>query len=103
MSKETTNGHALSACEQLRAAAEILEKAAANRALLGQLSESERTRLLKAAGEIYTPDVNQRRRLVKATIKQRKAEKKQRDDTKLNETGIRKLRAQKVFTTPNVF
>ncbi|HEX5222297.1 MAG TPA: SDR family oxidoreductase [Verrucomicrobiae bacterium] len=88
---------------QLRAAAEILEKAAANRALLGQLSETERTRLLKAAGEIYTPDVNQRRRLVKATIKQRKAEKKQRDDTKLNETGIRKLRARKVFTTPNVF
>jgi len=97
------SGEGLDAARQLRAAAEILERAAANRALLGQLSEAERTRLLKAAGEIYTPDLHQRRRLVKATIKQRKAEKKQRDDAKLNATGIRKLRAQKIFTTPNVF
>ena len=103
MSDHHHNGNTHDHAAQLKAAAEILEKAAANRALLGQLSEAERTRLLKAAGEIYTPDVNQRRRLVKATIKQRKAEKKQRDDTKLNQTGIRKLRAQKVFTTPNVF
>jgi len=88
---------------QLRAAAEILEKAVTNRALLGQLSEEERTRLLKAAGEIYCPDVSQRRRMVKARVKQRKAEKVRRDQSKLNETGIRKLRAQKVFTTPNVF
>jgi NAD(P)-dependent dehydrogenase (short-subunit alcohol dehydrogenase family) len=87
----------------LKAAAEILEKAAANRALLGQLPEAERTRLLKAAGDIYCPDVSERRRLVKARVKQRKAEKKQRDDSKLNETGIRKLRREKVFTTPNVF
>jgi NAD(P)-dependent dehydrogenase (short-subunit alcohol dehydrogenase family) len=103
MSVDHNNGSGHDYAAQLRAAAEILERAAANRALLGQLSEAERARLLKAAGEIYTPDVNQRRRLVKATIKQRKAEKKQRDDTKLNETGIRKLRREKVFTTPNVF
>ncbi|MFO1513394.1 MAG: SDR family oxidoreductase [Verrucomicrobiota bacterium] len=88
---------------QLKAAAEILERAVKDRALLGQLSVAERTRLLKAAGEIYAPDVHQRRRLVKATIKRRKAEKQQRDDTKLNDTGIRKLRREKVFTTPNVF
>ena len=88
---------------QLQAAAELLEKAAANRALLAGLSVADRTRLLKAAGEIYAPDVNQRRRLVKATVKQRKAEKLQRDQSKLHETGIRKLRRQKVFTTPNVF
>ncbi len=88
---------------QLKAAAEILEKASANRALLGALSQEERTRLLKAAGDIYCPDLTQRRKLVKATVKQRKAEKKQKDDTKLNETGIRKLRREKVFTTPNVF
>jgi NAD(P)-dependent dehydrogenase (short-subunit alcohol dehydrogenase family) len=86
---------------QLRAAAELLEKAAANRALLGQLSEADRTRLLKAAGDIYCPDVSQRRKLVKARVKQRKAEKQTRDDSKLNQTGIRKLRREKVFTTPN--
>jgi len=100
-SSDTSDGHASIA--QLRAAAEILERAAKDRALLGQLSVEDRTRLLKAAGEIYTPDVNQRRRLVKATIKQRKAEKLQRDQSRLNQTGIRKLRREKVFTTPNVF
>ncbi len=81
----------------------MLEKAAANRALLAQLSVEERTRLLKAAGDIYCPDVAQRRRLVKASSKQRKAEKTGRDQSKLHETGIRKLRREKVFTTPNVF
>jgi NAD(P)-dependent dehydrogenase (short-subunit alcohol dehydrogenase family) len=89
--------------EQLQAAAEILEKAVANRALLAELSVEERTRLLTAAGKIYCPDVVQRRRLVKVSVKQRKAEKISRDQSKLHETGIRKLRREKVFTTPNVF
>jgi NAD(P)-dependent dehydrogenase (short-subunit alcohol dehydrogenase family) len=88
---------------QLKAAAELLEKAAANRALLAEMSVEDRTRLLKAAGDIYCPDVTQRRRLVKASVKQRKAEKTERDQSKLHETGIRKLRREKVFTTPNVF
>jgi len=88
---------------QLKAATEVLEKAAADRALLAQLSVEERTRLLTAAGEIYCPDLKERRRLVKARIKQRKAEQQQRDDRKLHDTGIRKLRREKVFTTPNVY
>ena len=88
---------------QLQAATEILEQAAANRALLAELSVEERTRLLAAAGKIYCPDVNERRRLVKAKVRQRKAEKIHRDQSRLNETGIRKLRREKVFTTPNVF
>jgi NAD(P)-dependent dehydrogenase (short-subunit alcohol dehydrogenase family) len=92
--------HSLAA--QLKAAAEILEKAAANRALLAGLPEQERMRLLKAAGEIYCPDVNARRRFVKAKVRQRKAEKIQRDQSKLNKTGIRKLRREKIFTTPNL-
>ncbi|HEV2694945.1 MAG TPA: SDR family oxidoreductase [Verrucomicrobiae bacterium] len=95
--------HNADALAQLKAAAEILEKASANRALLGALTEEERTRLLKAAGDIYCPNVAERRRLVKAKVKQRKAEKIQRDQSKLHETGIRKLRREKVFTTPNVF
>ena len=87
---------------QLKAAAELLEKAAADRALLASLSVEERSRLLKAAGDIYCPDVNARRRLVKARVRQRKAEKSERDQTVLNETGIRVLRRKPVFTTPNV-
>src|SRR5271156_4334303 len=88
---------------QLRRASEILEKVVADRALLAQLSVDERTRLLKAAGEVYCPEVDERRRLVKAKVRQRKAEKIQRDQSKLNQTGIRKLRQEKVFLTPNIF
>ncbi len=96
----TTSAAALA--ERLKAAAELLEAVAGNRALLAGVSEAERMRLLKAAGEIYCPDVNARRRFVKARVRQRKAEKIQRDQSKLNQTGIRKLRREKVFTTPNV-
>jgi NAD(P)-dependent dehydrogenase (short-subunit alcohol dehydrogenase family) len=87
---------------QLRAAAEALERAAANRAVLAELTQEERTRLLKAAGDVYCPDVRARRRLVKETSKQRKKQKVQRDQSVLNETGIRTLRAKPVFTTPNL-
>ncbi|HEY5232412.1 MAG TPA: SDR family oxidoreductase [Verrucomicrobiae bacterium] len=95
-------GDAGKAAAQLKAAAEILEKTVGNRALLAELSEEERTRLLTAAGAIYCPDVNERRRLVKAKVRQRKAEKISRDESKLNGTGIRKLRREKVFITPNI-
>jgi hypothetical protein len=44
-----------------------------------------------------------RRQLVKATKRQRKAGKSLRAENALNQTGIRKLRRQTVFTTPNVF
>ena len=88
---------------QLKATTALLEKVAGNRALLAQLSVEERTRLLTVAGEIYCPDLKERRRLVKARVKQRKADKLKRDQSKLHETGIRKLRREKVFTTPNVF
>jgi NAD(P)-dependent dehydrogenase (short-subunit alcohol dehydrogenase family)/uncharacterized Zn finger protein (UPF0148 family) len=89
--------------QKLKDAAELLESVACNRELLAEISEQERMRLLKAAGDIYCPNVAQRRRLVKASAKQRKAEKISRDQSKLHETGIRKLRREKVFTTPNVF
>ena len=43
---------------QFEAAIELLEKAARNRALLAGLSEAEHTRLMKAAGDLYCPDVD---------------------------------------------
>lgn len=89
--------------ESLMAAAAILEKAVCNRAVLAGLSVEERTRLLKAAGEIYCPDLRERRRLVKAKLRKHKAEKRSRDQGTLNKTGIRKLRREKVFLTPNVY
>ncbi len=88
---------------ELKAATELLEKAVADRDVLAGLSDEERARLLTAAWKIVSPDAGERRRLVKNRARQRKAEKSERDQAKLNETGIRKLRREKVFTTPNVF
>ncbi|HEX3857652.1 MAG TPA: SDR family NAD(P)-dependent oxidoreductase [Verrucomicrobiae bacterium] len=89
--------------EQLKAAVELLESIAGNRELLAEISEAERTRLMQAAGRISRPDALARRQLVKATKRQRKAKKIERAENALNETGIRKLRREKIFTTPNVF
>ncbi|MEQ1854389.1 MAG: oxidoreductase, partial [Chthoniobacteraceae bacterium] len=88
--------------EELKSAVELLERVAGDRALLAGMPEEERTRLLQAAGRVFCPDLTERRRLVKAKARQRKSEKIERDQGRLNETGIRKLRREKVFTTPNV-
>jgi len=81
----------------------ILEALAANRALLAEIPVEERTRLLRAVGQLCCPDVRVRRRLLKSKERQRKAERQQRDQVVLGQTGIRKLRQEPVFTTPNVF
>jgi NAD(P)-dependent dehydrogenase (short-subunit alcohol dehydrogenase family) len=93
----------LTLSERMQAAAELLESIASNRELLAGVSEAERMRLLSAAGQISRPDAVARRQLVKATKRQRKASKSLRAENALNQTGIRKLRRQTVFTTPNVF
>ncbi len=89
--------------QRLRDAAELLEAIAGNRALLAGMPDEERLRLLQAAGQVSRPDAVARRRLVKATQRERKATKRQRAENVLAETGIRKLRRAAVFTTPNVF
>ncbi len=96
------DGNGQSLAEQLRAASELLEKVARDRAMLAGLSLEEHARLMKAAGDVYCPDVRERRRLVKARSRQRKTDKLERDQTVLNETGIRALRRKPVFTTPNL-
>jgi NAD(P)-dependent dehydrogenase (short-subunit alcohol dehydrogenase family) len=89
--------------ERLRELTELLEELADNRGLLADLSPEERTRLIQAAGRVFNPEVAQRRHLVKAIEKQRKKARIERADEILRETGIRSLRRQTVFTTPNVF
>src|SRR3954466_1730173 len=86
---------------RLREAADLLEAIVADRGLLARVSSEERRRILDAAGNVYNPDVNARRRMVKATIRGRKAARIGRDDSVLAETGIRTLRRKSVFTTPN--
>jgi len=88
---------------RLRAATAVLEAVARDRALLSEIPVEERTRLLTAAGEVYAPDVQQRRQLIKQQRRHRKATRVQKDQRVLSNTGIRKLRSAPVFTTPNVF
>jgi NAD(P)-dependent dehydrogenase (short-subunit alcohol dehydrogenase family) len=89
--------------ERLRTAADLLEAIAADRGLLARVPAEDRHRLLNAAGLVYIPDTAARRQMVKATIRQRKAARVKREDGVLSRTGIRTLRRQTVFTTPNVF
>jgi NAD(P)-dependent dehydrogenase (short-subunit alcohol dehydrogenase family) len=89
--------------ERVRAATELLESIVADRGLLAALPAPERQRLLDAAGAVFVPDTTARRRMVKATIRRRKAERLQREQSALDRTGIRRLRRQTVFTTPNAF
>jgi NAD(P)-dependent dehydrogenase (short-subunit alcohol dehydrogenase family) len=89
--------------DRVTAAVALLESVAENRAILAGLSEEERTRLLHAAGKVSRPDAIDRRRLLKVTKRQRKAERVGRAESQLSSTGIRKLRRETVFTTPNVF
>jgi NAD(P)-dependent dehydrogenase (short-subunit alcohol dehydrogenase family) len=89
--------------ERVRAATKMLEALAADESMLAGISVQERARLLEAAGQVYCPDVRIRRRFIKNRERQRKAERQQRHQAVLAQTGIRKLRQQPVFSTPNVF
>jgi NAD(P)-dependent dehydrogenase (short-subunit alcohol dehydrogenase family) len=88
--------------ERLRTAISILEEIVADRALLGALTVEERTQLLRAAGDVYEPDLVQRRRWGKAVRRNEKAAKAGRIEAVLADTGIRVLREKPVFVTPNV-
>ena len=87
---------------RLRDALETLEGVAGDRRLLSQLSPEERTRLTVAAGRVYQPDGAERRRLVKATVRERKAGRVRGDERVLDQTGIRALRRQGSATTPSL-
>jgi len=89
--------------ERLRAATELLEAIVADRSLLARLCVEDRTRLLRAAGDVYEPDVAVRRRQIKAQRREDKAQRARLDQRALDQTGIRTLRSKAVFTTPDVF
>ena len=89
--------------ERLRAAAELLELVAADWRLLEGLPAAERRRFHDAIARIYNPDSIVRRRRMKAEERARKAAGTKREESMLQQTGIRELRRKPVFTTPNVF
>ncbi len=89
--------------ERLRNATELLEAVVADRALLAALSKEDQRRFIDAAGLVWCPDTAARRRLVKALAARRRAERVEREQSVLHETGIRTLRRRPTFTTPNFF
>jgi NAD(P)-dependent dehydrogenase (short-subunit alcohol dehydrogenase family) len=88
--------------QQLLEATAFLRRIGSSRDLLCVLSAQEKIDLLNAAGDVFCADPEERRIRTKALRRQRRADKVQRDEQVLSETGIRVLREQTVFTTPNV-
>ena len=82
---------------------ELLERVVADPSILRAVSESERIRFVNAAGDVFCPDVDERRRRSKARQRRQRSESLGLDEAVLGSTGIRRLRAKPVFTTPNVF
>jgi len=89
--------------DRVHAATELLESIISDRGLLVQIPANDRQRLLQAAGHVYAPDAGARRQLVRASSRRRKTEKVEQEDRLLDRTGIRTLRRQTVYTSPNVF
>ncbi len=87
---------------RLREALRTLEAVRANRALLELLDTDERNRLLAAAGDVFQPDADARRRHAKQQRRAEKAERVQREQAALEQTGIREGRRRPVFHSPNV-
>lgn len=71
--------------------------------VINALSAEEKSAFLNAAGDVFCPDPEIRRRRTKLLRRKREAERTKRDEAVLDETGIRTLRAKPVFTTPDVF
>ena len=89
--------------ERLCSVVEMLERFAADRSLLNQLPAQDRERLYRSVAELYNPDKVARRQMLKAAERERTAAQTERAGAVLNQTGIRALRRNPVFTTPNSF
>ena len=57
---------------------------------------------MNAAGDVFNPDVEQRRDWARQIKRREKIEKRERDEAARASTGIRVQRERPVFTTPNV-
>ena len=89
--------------QRIRAATDLLESIDANRGLLAQVPHEEAQRLLHATRRVSDPDHRARRKLVKASKRERKAAIARQSENVLSSTGIRELRRKPVFTTPNYY
>ena len=89
---------------RFRLAADMLEEIVADRTILADIPEADRNRFLNAAGRVSRPDAIDRRQLLKVVKRKRRQERVERQESLLAETGIRKLRRERVMiTSPNIF
>ncbi|MBL8112452.1 MAG: oxidoreductase, partial [Acidobacteria bacterium] len=89
--------------ESLLAATELLEKVAWDPRLIEEATPEARRRLFEVVARLYSPDRNERRRLLRASDRRRKAARVEKQEATLAQTGIRELRRKPVFTTPSSF
>ncbi len=83
-------------------AMDLLHEVIAAPDLLDALDASEKADFFNAAGDVFHPDPDIRRRRTKLLQQQRRQERVRADESTLDRTGIRTLRARPVFTTPDV-
>ena len=88
---------------RLLGAMAVLREVIAAPEMANELDADEKADFFNAAGDVFCPDPEIRRRRTKLLQQQRRNERTQRDDDVLGETGIRTLRSKPVFTTPDVF
>ena len=89
--------------ERVREATELLETFGADRQLLSDMPFEVRKRLLTAVTRVFNPSPSARRNMVKASKRRWKADRAETKNAIKQDVGIRVLRRQPVFTTPNVF
>jgi NAD(P)-dependent dehydrogenase (short-subunit alcohol dehydrogenase family)/RimJ/RimL family protein N-acetyltransferase len=93
----------LALSERVLAATTVLDLIAGDWSLLDRLPDEDRHEFHRAVARAYQPDPLARRKRLKAHERDRKAAGIKRVEARLHDTGIRTLRRQPVFTTPNVF
>lgn len=85
---------------RLRECGETLEAIVEDRLLLDRLDEATRRALVEAAGRVSRPERSEQRSAAKARRRARRRAVRDHDALRLEETGIRKLRAAPIFATP---
>ena len=83
---------------EIAKATAFLERVRDDYASLAELPQEERQRFLMAAGQVARPGPWDKRALAAAARERRDAERKARDEARLDKTGIRTSRRQRVFT-----
>ncbi len=89
--------------QRLRNTSALLDAIVADPLMLDVLPTEERHQWHALVAKLYHPDPVSRRQRLKAAERARNEAQIKRADAALHATGIRALRRQPVFTTPNVF